>query len=182
MARVHARAKSHAVARTLVRTQIAGEYVANLGGSESAIRAAQQGIASGKVKKVSVHGINTNGDAVLDGEMSFDHGDRDGEVLINSQDGISMLEALDPGLAASTVYLGNELKARNLKPEFRYTFSDAVQADPELYRQTMQELDLRDAEAPQRKEGTRARRALDYKPGQDKGIQSTIDFWRGDDE
>ena len=84
----------------------------------------------------------------MDHTFEVDHASHEGEVLINSAEGISMLQAFDESLAAITCFVKSSIEAQGLKAEFRYRFAPHVQADPELARKVMAHLQLISAQEP----------------------------------
>lgn len=178
MANVKTSVRSVAVPLTLLRAQGGGEFVGAFGGSRAAIEAAQEGVLSKSVKRLSVYGTNAQGEAVLDAHLDLDHGEADRKVLVNTADGMSAIESLDAGAAATVAYAVREMERRGLRPDIRYHLADDVMADPERERAVMAKLGLSNGTAIQRTPGTEVVTALDQRPGKDKGSRFRIEMAR----
>ena len=177
MARVKAKIHAVALPRALVKTAIAGEWVGNLGGSDTAIKTAQQAVADKAVRRISVYGIDEYGNAIVDSHLDFDHS-KSGEVYVNSEEGMSMIEAFDTALAGVVTYTRDQLEEQGLKTVVQFTLTDEVNAEPERRDAALKKLNLVDAAPLQRAAGTSEIVAVDYRAGGDKGFATRLCFWR----
>ncbi len=94
MARVQTQVQAVAVNKHLARVQMAGEFATHLGGSKRTVETTQRGIAEHTISEIVVLGIDSQGNAVMDHTFEVDHASHEGDVLINSAEGISMLQAV----------------------------------------------------------------------------------------
>jgi hypothetical protein len=176
------RAQSRLIAKTLpkslIRAQAAGEICANLGGDEIATRITQEGFASGAFRTLEVYGVDPNGYArALVRHTVSSHEDGDDRIHIDADDGRSMIERLDGGLAAAIARTKADFQRKCLRAEIRYYFTPEIDSDPARRRAVQNRLGTYDSPIPTTAPGSTLARVGKLTLGKDPH-QST-EFYRG---
>lgn len=159
--------------KVIARTALAGEVVKTLGGSAADVEIAQKGIALGVMRTIAVYGVDGNGAQRERVELNFDDNDS-GEVYIDTSDGRSVTEAIDPGLAHAVSFARRQFKAQGLATTTQFEYRDNVYADPARLEEVRQLLGTMAGDPPEIAEGYEERQFLTLRPGKDPGSLMTM--------
>ena len=158
------------IPKALARAQLAGEFVAAVGGSQQDIAVAQTGVQRRLLSKIIVLGLGADGRVRDKVELTLDS-DFDGDIELDLDNGNrSAIEALEPGLARAVVYHAARMKKRGLTADVRFVYTDEVAADPDRLAAARAELGTAPAEMPAWKDGHAAREVLRIRPKRDPGL------------
>lgn len=165
------------IPRAIVRTARAGELVKTMGGTDAAIRVAQDGVASGLVQTIEVYGLDSTGCQRERVVLTFDE-DASGDILIDTSNGRSVTEATDAGMAKAVAFAKRQFEKLGLATETRFSYTPKVWADEALLAETRRRLGTGPGEPISVSEGMVEREYLNLRPGKDKGSMMSMSTTR----
>lgn len=137
--RIDTKLKVRPVTRLELRAQSAAEWVVNLGGSESDGDIASRGVMRQAWKEIQVNGVNSKGQ-VRDRAIYrlTSTGDHLTQVLIDDDQGKSMLERVDAGIVEIVRRQAERFKRKGLRIEVHFIWADGIdEARKTLLRQEL---------------------------------------------
>ena len=157
----------------LVRAQLAGEIVGNLGGSDQSIEIVQKGVSQKYIEQVVIYGIDIDGYVQDDITLTFNWSqDSNGEIMLDLDNNQSTIDAMDHGLGATIRYQKYRFAQRGLRVEVSVVFRKDIYADPALLAKVQNELGTVTAAPPEWKNGYAPREILNIRPGKDKEMSA----------
>lgn len=153
-----------------VRAQCAGEFVANLGGSEADVRIAQDGCTEQVFKEIAVYGVDRQGRAHSAATYNITDRVGDGDIIaVEDNDHRSMLERTDGAYAILIRETVADFQNKQLRPIVHYTYRDDIARDPDRRSRYNQMLGLSDTEPLYAPEGYELAPQTRTTPGRDRG-------------
>ena len=156
--------------KPLLRAASAGEFVANLGGTDSEVRIAQIGFQRQLFNQVVVYGLDEYGHAQEQATYGVDGRVDDNElVAIDADDTLSTLERVDRGNAEAIRRTKIRYERLGLSPLVRFFYHDDIANDPDRRAHHNDELGVVDKQPVETADGYDLVTVARIRPGKDKG-------------
>lgn len=170
--------KNTLLPKNLLRAGNAGVINDTLGGSTGATRIAQEGFARGAWKRMTVFGLDANGNARDKTVFSVDHSRGDGDELtaIADDDTVDYVTRTDPGMAEALSRTKARYDRKGLRAHTVFEFTDEIAQDPQRYAREQSALGTVSAPAPSNSDDYEINHVATVRPAKDRG-QFLSFFW-----
>ncbi|MCB1484686.1 MAG: hypothetical protein KDJ17_07325 [Hyphomicrobiaceae bacterium] len=155
--------KATVIPRSIVRTTILGDLMANFGLPPDVIRIAQQGFAAGDINGITIIGIDHAGHIQDEVRLRFQDLIRDDQMSVDVSGGRSMIEALSLKFAHAVSYSVTTMKRKGLRIEYNYQINGGRAHNMAMYG-------LAPAASVSYAPGYAPRQVFSVQPGRDPGI------------
>ena len=128
--RIETTLKVRPVTKLELRAQSAAEFVVNLGGDETSGDIASRGIMRHAWKEIEVNGVDSSGRVRDQAVYAIDwSGDHLSTVMVENNDGKSMLERTDLAIAELVRRQAERFQRKGLTIKVRFIWADGIDAE-----------------------------------------------------
>lgn len=127
------------LAPRIVQASIAGEVVAQFGGTARAVDISQRGVYGALLKEIHIIGLDSDGRRRATVVFEFNP-DGIHQISVDENEERSMTARLCGGLSAAVEIQSDRFRRLGLTPDVYYFFHDEIRNDPERHAAAMAEL------------------------------------------